>query len=147
MKKLLLWFILICGLMLLLFACRSSRQATAAPAALNGSWELIYILDPPSTFHGLYPTAKKPILNFDTNAGTLSGNTSCNSLSGKLNTDGNKIDFNGPIIMTKMFCPGDGEPAFMNVLKRVDRYDINKKEGTMTFFAGDETVMKFTRKK
>jgi heat shock protein HslJ len=68
----------------------------------------------------LYP-GKKPQLVFTSSApDEFSGNTGCNSIHGKFKTNDTEIKYDEPIAMTKMFCKGDGEQAFMNMLKKVN---------------------------
>lgn len=74
-----------------------------AVSKLDGTWELNYITGPKITFEGLYPN-KKPTIIFNTKENQVSGNNSCNSYTGKLAIDGNKIDFTQPMAVTKMMC-------------------------------------------
>ena len=109
---------------------------------LAGSWELDYISGPRIAFDGLYPD-KKPQIVFDFTESRVSGNNSCNSFSGKLNVDGNKINFNEPMAMTKMFCEGGGENTFMEALKKVNTYSVTDGGKTLNFIMGDIAIMRF----
>ena len=119
----------------------NESMTTASP--LDGTWELNYIAGVSVPFDSLYPD-KKPMMIFDGAKGQVSGNTGCNRFSGKLNTDGNKLNFNSPMALTKMFCPGEGENRFLETLKKINTYSIN--ENTLTFIMGDIAVMRFVRK-
>lgn len=143
------------GLFLLTFligfvACKSSKTAKTTQTAmsdkstLEGEWELNYIMLPGSSFEDLYKE-KKPVIKFDVAGQKFSGNTSCNSFAGKLKTDGPKIDFTEPFMMTKMFCPGEGENKFVETLKKVTTYSVTD-ENTLNFISGDIGVMRFSRK-
>lgn len=99
---------------------------------------------PGSSFEEAYKE-KKPFIKFDVAERKFSGNTSCNSFAGKLKTDGQKIDFTEPFMMTKMFCPGEGENKFVETLKKVTSYSITD-GNTLNFISGDIGVMRFTRK-
>jgi heat shock protein HslJ len=102
----------------LLVACKSTKQTTAPMpdiSKLAGNWELNYISG--IAFDGVYPN-KKPVISFDVVANKVAGNTSCNSFNGALKVDGNKINFNDPMAMTRMACPGEGEAVFVGALKK-----------------------------
>jgi heat shock protein HslJ len=113
---------------------------------LEGSWELNYISGPKIAFDGLYPD-KKPTISFNITENQFSGNNSCNSYSGKLLTEGKKIDFTRPIAVTKMMCgDGQGEQTFMSTLEKINTYSISDEGKTLNFMSGDVTMMRFTKK-
>lgn len=142
MKKLCL-FVVVCSFILV--GCANKKQLTnkSSQDFLNGTWELEYVSGPRIAFEGLYKD-KKPSLTFDIQNKRISGNTSCNSLNGALVVDGNKIDFNGPIATTKMFCPGEGENIFLETLKKVNTYSIST-DNKLTFIMGDIAMMRFKK--
>jgi heat shock protein HslJ len=133
-----------------LSACKNSKKmSTNSPAAsslssLNGTWELNYISVPGKSFDELYNT-KKPEIRFETGEKRFSGNTSCNSFTGKLNADDHKISFKDPFVMTKMMCPGEGENVFTETLKKVNSYSISD-GNTLNFISGDIAIMRFIKK-
>ena len=53
------------------------------------------------------------------------GNTSCNTINGKVEIDKKQIAFSD-IITTEMACPGDLEQRFLSALHRVNNYKIEK---------------------
>lgn len=110
---------------------------------LDGSWELVYVTGPRIAFNGLYPD-RKPQLNFDLDKGMVSGNTSCNSLTGPLKLDGNKISFKQGLATTKMLCQGSGEGVFLKALETVEIYQI--KDDTLSFSSVNGELMRFVRK-
>lgn len=120
-------------------------NASSDSSKLTGTWELNYITGSRIAFGGLYPN-KKPTITFDVVNNLVSGNTSCNNFSGKLIVEGNKIDFTGPIAMTKMMCQdGKGENVFVETLKKVNTYTISN--GTsLNFIQDDMVVMRFSKK-
>jgi heat shock protein HslJ len=136
---------------IVIFACKNEAKKTAAATTpviadsvkLNGNWQLNYITGA-TNFDSLYP-AKIPAINFDVVSKKISGNTGCNSFSGKLVTEGSKISFADPMIMTKMFCPGDGEPLFLQNLQKVETYLIVN-DTTLNFMMGELAIMKFSKK-
>ncbi|WP_256003632.1 MULTISPECIES: META domain-containing protein [Pedobacter] len=113
-------------------------------SALGGTWELVYISGPRIAFNGLYP-AKRPSIKFDISEKRFSGNTSCNSFSGTLSADDTTIDFTQPFMMTKMACPGEGEAIFVEMLRKVNRYEITA-DTALNFMTGDITMMRFNKK-
>ncbi len=134
------------------YACSNKTAKTSAAATpviadsvkLNGNWQMTYITGATTSFDSLYP-GKIPAINFDVVAKKISGNSGCNSFSGKLVTEGNKISFADPMIMTKMFCPGDGEPIFLQNLQKVETYLIVN-DTTLNFMMGEIAIMKFVKK-
>lgn len=122
----------------------ASDQPMVPSVPLNGSWELNYISGRRIAFEGLYPD-KKPFVRFESEKGRVSGNTGCNSFTGPFKTSGSTISFAEPMAMTRMACPGEGEQAFTDMLKKVTGYAIT--DGTtLTFLMGDIAVMRFTKK-
>lgn len=138
-----------------LFACSSTKKAgpsaasasdsakVADTAQLAGSWELNYIAGAASV-DSLYPT-KKPVINFDMAAKRVNGNTGCNNFNGPLITTGHKIDFTGPMALTKMFCTGEGETVFLDNLKKVNTWSVSD-GSTLNFIMGDIAIMRFSKK-
>lgn len=109
---------------------------------LAGSWELTYIMEPGTSFDSLY-AARKPTITFDVVDKKVNGNSSCNNFWGKLDVNGNQINF-GPMAMTKMGCPGSGEQVFLNNLERVNTFDVQ--DGILTMIMGDIVVMRWNKK-
>jgi len=135
----------------LLTGCSTARKgsetstASRPPASLQGSWELDLLSHPTRSFDALYPD-RKPELSFDTGKGQFSGFTSCNRIHGALQADASTISFKGDIAMTRMACPGEGEAAFMEQLKRINRYSVSADGKQLTFIQGDIALMRFHRK-
>lgn len=111
---------------------------------LSGEWELFYITGPRIAFDGLYPR-RKPMLRFDLEKARVSGNTSCNSLSGELKAEAeNKISFKKGFATTKMFCEGTGEHTFLKALEQVETYAI--KDSTLSLSSNLGVIMRFKKK-
>lgn len=113
---------------------------------MKSAWQLIYISGPRIDFSGLYPN-DKPTITFDLKENRVFGKNSCNSYSGTLNVDGNKISFKGPMAVTKMFCPGEGENVYMNTLEKIDSYSISEDGKTLNFIVGDVAMMRLKKNK
>jgi len=145
MKRVILTVFIACCLF---SACKSTQKTNSAPESskLAGDWELTYISGPRIAFDGLYPN-KKPTISFDTSTNRVSGNSSCNSFNGKLNSDGNKINFNEPMAMTRMACiDGNGETVFMETLKKINSYSITDDGKILNLNMGDIAMMRFSKK-
>lgn len=122
---------------------KNTVDASSDLSKLGGRWELNYISGPRIAFNGLYP-GKKPELLFELTEKRVSGNSSCNSFSGKLVADDNSINFNEPMVATKMACPGEGEAIFFEMLKKVNKYSITG-DTTLSFMMGDIAIMRFKK--
>lgn len=83
-------------------------------------------------------------MTFNLEEKRVSGNSSCNSFSGKLVADDTSISFNEPMVSTKMACPGQGESIFFETLKKVNKYNING-DTTLNFMMGDIAIMRFNK--
>jgi heat shock protein HslJ len=148
MKKIILLIFISCGF---LSACKSTKntantntEMTPNTSKLSGTWELNYISGKRIAFDGLYPD-KKPQINFNLTENELGGNTSCNGFGSKMVIDGNKITFSEPFAKTMIFCEGEGESSFLDMLKKVNSYSVSN-DNTLTFIMGDIAVMRFTKK-
>jgi heat shock protein HslJ len=142
MKKIILSLTLFCSV---LISCNSVKTANSQKAALQGAWELNFISGPRIAFSGLYPD-NKPTITFNLKDTSVSGKNSCNSYAGKLNADESKINFKEPMMVTKMFCPGEGENVYMNTLQKIDSYSVSEDGKTLNFIMGDIVMMRFEKK-
>lgn len=132
---------------LTLMSCNSTKTTNSTTSSLEGNWELNYITGPRIAFGGLYPN-KKPSINFDLKESRVSGNNSCNSYTGKLNIDHNKISFSGPMAVTKMMCMEgmQGETTYMEALQKVDSYSVSEDGKVLSFMMGEVMMMRFDKK-
>jgi heat shock protein HslJ len=143
MKKIILLLAISC---LAFVSCTTTKTATKKTATLEGTWELDYISGPRIAFEGLYP-GKKPTLIFDLKENRVSGNNSCNSYTGALKVDGNKIDFKDTkMAMTMMACEGQGGDVYMGTLDKIDSYSISEDGKVLNFIMGDIAMMRFVKK-
>jgi len=143
MKKIILVLTVSC---LTFMSCKSTQSTMKTAASLEGTWQLNYITGPRIAFDGLYPN-KKPAITFDLKENKVSGNNSCNQYFGKLQVDGNKINFkDAKMGMTMMACQGSGENTYMKTLDQIDSYSISEDGKTLNFIMGDITMMRFEKK-
>lgn len=122
---------------------KNTVEASSDLSKLEGNWELNYISGPRIAFNGLYP-GKKPAITIDLLEKRINGTTSCNTFFGKLAADDTSINFNEPMAMTKMACPGEGENIFLNNLKKVNKYTVSG-DTVLNFMMGEITIMKFKK--
>lgn len=66
-----------------------------------------------------------PVLEIYLKEERVHGNTSCNTINGKMKVDENEIKFYD-IVTTEMACPGNLEQRFLSALDKVTNYKIEK---------------------
>ena len=126
------------AIILFMFSCKSTHKASAQTATQKNmfvketKWVMV-------SFHGKKPAEagfreRVPYVVIDKEAGTISGNSGCNSFSGKAVIEGDKMKAER-IASTKAFCMGVPESEFfadlseLNTLKTEDNKLIFLKEG------------------
>jgi len=124
-------------------AHKTNKAAAGRTAVVNGDWELQDLPGTTIPMSQLY-TGKRPFLHIDVAAGRASGNTGCNSFSGPVRVRSGHIRFSENMMMTKMYCQGEGETSFIQVLKKVDAYRSDS--ATLTLLSAELPVMQFNRK-
>src|SRR5690606_39320552 len=127
-------------LTMILLSCSTAKKAEKGTSAeqLEGTWELQYMQG--KEVDELY-ARRKPFIRFDLEAKRVSGNTGCNSFSGPLVINDDSINFNQPFAMTKMFCEGVDEQAFLEAMERVETFRV--KDDVLEMLNGDVVVMRF----
>lgn len=88
---------------------------------LNDIW-VLEAIDQVEITEAEYPK-ERPRLEFHKVDGTVMGTTGCNTLTGTYTSSGNALTF-GPLITTKMACPGQGESQFVKALAEVSAFKI-----------------------
>jgi heat shock protein HslJ len=131
---------LIFFLALFISACSSSKTTNNLS---NAKWELEYISGTRIAFEGLYPD-KKPQITFNTATNEVSGTNSCNGYMAKYTSNGKSISFGDPGPATMMFCEGGGEQAFLQMMKKVNNYSIDK-EGKLNLNINEVPMMRFKK--
>lgn len=133
-----------CGFCLLLVNCKTTKMPvdeTPSPASpsiessvtqqaqsivdsnrtgrLNGTWLLTKMPGNDNDW------SRVPELNLDLQEGTFTGNTGCNSMSGRFRVSNEEVSFDDEIVMTKMACQGRyNEQAFLSNLLRINNFII-----------------------
>ncbi len=107
------------------------------PKSLNGSWKLQMLFASDNNWK------IAPYININLKDKTFSGNSSCNSISGKFTISDSYLAFDKNIISTKMACSGNYERSFLEVLLKINKYTLGKDE--LELAQGEIVLMKFTR--
>jgi heat shock protein HslJ len=126
-------------------ACCSTKTDNAKEAKTsiyNTTWELEYISGARIAFEGLYPETK-PIVFFDDQKSSYSGNTSCNGYTGSFKLENNVIIY-GETTRTMRYCEGSGEETFLGMLKRANKPVIDS-EGKLLMMMDDIPMMRFKK--
>lgn len=134
--------LLLCIAVLLTSSCSPSKNSLAqAMRILNSKW-VLQSLAGQSSLGNIFEN-KLPFLQFDTDALSVSGNNGCNNMTGPLKMEaGNKISFS-QLAGTKMACPGQGEPLFMDALTKVTHFKIDNE--VLTLLNQGQEVMRFLK--
>lgn len=124
---------------------KSKNKSTESTAinSLEGKWVLSFVAG--GDLKKLYKN-HKPYIVFDLKNGLVSGNNSCNSFSGSIKVEGNKISYPQPFTQTLKACEGDGENIFMDALDKSKTF-VFADENTVDFIGGDLGIMQFKREK
>lgn len=111
------------------------------PSTVVGAWTLTYLEG--ADIAKLFPD-KKPIIAIDPKKILISGFNGCNTFSGKIKIEANKITFLGPIQQTLKACNGNGEQKFMDALNTVKSFALSEND-KLDLIAGDRGAMQLTR--
>ncbi|WP_370214352.1 META domain-containing protein [Mesoflavibacter profundi] len=123
---------------LLITSCSTTKQASL----YDTSWELEFISGTRIAFNGLYPN-KKPRIQFNKDLQKAQGNNSCNGYSAEYTLKENSISFGQPDPTTMMFC-GEGEQAFLKMMRQVNRYSFDN-DGKLNLMLDNVTLLRFNK--
>ncbi|OMQ13058.1 META domain-containing protein [[Flexibacter] sp. ATCC 35103] len=124
-------------------SCTTMKDTAKTDDLYNTTWELEYISGPRIAFEGLYPD-KKPYIKFDKEKSEVYGNAGCNGYSAPFTLKGNSLTFGEQGPATLMFCEGGGEQTFLQIIKKIDSYSINK-DGKLNLNMKDIPMMRFKK--
>lgn len=133
---------------LAIISCHTSRKLPPTIViekdnvpSFNGKWQLKMLFASENAW------TMPPFININLKNKTFTGNSSCNSISGKFIIIESYLGFDKNIISTKMACTNpDGyrdEKAFLSALLKINKYTINKDE--LELSQGEIVLMKFKR--
>lgn len=131
-----------------LTSCHSSKPSSGNVlieknnlSYLNGSWQLQMLFASDNNW------VRTPVLNINLKDNTFSGNSGCNSISGKFSLKENYFGFDKNILSTKMACAetkaNRDERSFLTTMLKINNYTIIKDE--LEFSQGEIVLMKFKR--
>jgi heat shock protein HslJ len=136
-------------IVLLLIGCKHAKHVTAPTvkepiavpknygADLQGKWQL-------ENLWGMDSTQLRPAyISFDFDSLSFTGNTGCNSISGKFSFSNELIIIDRRIISTKMACPGYNDKNFINLLLKINRFNIEN--NTLELSQNDLVLMTFRK--
>lgn len=121
------------------------KKTAVSSATLQGTWMLDYVLAH-ADLPVLYPGKKPELIIPAAGGGAFQGTSGCNRIGGNLIVEGRKMTFADPVALTRMMCPGGGEKAFLDALKRVNAYALSTKGDELTCIQGDIVVLRFLKK-
>ncbi|WP_029269969.1 META domain-containing protein [Flavobacterium sp. KJJ] len=124
-------------------SCTTMKDTSKSDDLYNTSWELEYISGPRIAFEGLYPD-KKPFIKFDKSKSQVFGNAGCNGYSAPFTLKGNSLTFGEQGPATMMFCEGGGEQTFLQMIKKIDSYAIDK-DGKLNLLMNNIPMMRFKK--
>jgi heat shock protein HslJ len=110
----------------------------ADTSKLNGKWFLQPVL-PSDTAAGKIPT-----LVFNVSKHRFTGNTGCNTMSGRFQLSGRNITIDSNIVMSKMACTGYNEQAFIKSLLRTNGYKFD--HGVLVLLFDGTELSRWVRK-
>lgn len=137
-------------LLVLATGCGASKKSNTMTDvhSLDGTWEANYLMPTSAkSFDELFP-GKKPSITFDSRQGKAGGMSGCNQFNCSFSIDGNAINFGESMAVTKKNCVHgqDGEQAFLETLKRINKYSIAEDGKTLNLLQGDIAVMRLVRR-
>lgn len=130
-------------LTILLSSCTSMKNPDSITGLYDSRWELEYISGPRIAFEGLFPE-KKPQLTFSKETSEVSGSSSCNGYGTRYTLEGKSILFGEPNPTTMMFCDGGGEQFFLQMIKKISSYSIDK-DNKLNLNIGQVPMMRFKK--
>lgn len=128
---------LICSIAVLIISgCSAGNKNSTDTGSINNKWTAESI-NGIKTDSAVYKDGF-PVLEFNSEKGTVTGSTGCNSLNGSLNVTGSTLKISD-IITTKMFCVDIDEVTFLSILKKADNFEI--RDGKLYLYSGKDLKM------
>lgn len=124
-------------------SCTTMKDTTKTAHLYDTSWELEYISGPRIAFEGLFPD-KKPLIKFNKATSDASGNAGCNGFHAPYTLKGTSITFGDQGATTMMYCEGGGEQVFLQTIKKINTYSIDK-DGKLNLLIDNIPMMRFKK--
>ena len=106
--------------------------------SIEGKWFLQPVL-PSDT-----ATGTTPFLQISLRSKTFSGNTGCNMMRGSFSKTDSSFAFSKDIALSRRFCTGYDEGAFLRSLQRTNRYKIEN--GVLILFLDATELSRWTKR-
>ena len=119
---------------------KTVTETDTVSTSANGKWKLIEI-NGQKPDEGHYMTGI-PDLEIRETDNKFTSNSGCNRTNGGVQIVGDQMSFS-KFFSTKNTCPGTGESEYVNTLRSVDSYKLEK--GVLILNAAGKTVLKFNR--
>lgn len=123
---------------LIIFSCSSGKET--ANSRLHDIWAIESIEGEKININENFKNL--PVLEIYLEEERFHGNTSCNTINGKINVDETKLKFYD-VVTTEMACPGNLEKRFLTNLIKVNRYKIEKMK--LYLYEDDNELMIFQK--
>ncbi len=141
MKKLICLLSLVIFAVLITVSCGTTAKTSITTRLSSHPWEL-------STLNGKALDLNEfrnniPFLTFDL-SGKLTGSAGCNKFAGTFDLKKDAIKLI-PGVMTRMACPGNGEPLFLATMAQVTKIKMNGNK--VTLLDDSKELMTFLPKK
>ena len=121
------------------------RERTAEDAVTDNRLNDIWVLESIKDLQANEKNYMKglPTIEINIKEMRFSGSGGCNSISGKLESKGDNIKF-GPVISTRMMCPGNYESEFLTALNNAESFKIENNR--LYLMQSGKTLMVFETK-
>ena len=120
--------------------------AEATGSALDGNWELTYIMDGAKPLDDMFPEGLAT-LTINLAEERVNGNAGCNVFTGSCSVEGSSFKVLEPLAVTRKMCAEmSGEDLFLQVLVKVDSYVLADEGKTLDLRSEEALAMKFSRK-
>lgn len=119
---------------------KTTTETDTVSKTVNGKWKLIEINgQKPDEGHYMTGIPDLEIMEADKK---FTSNSGCNRTNGGVQIVSDQMSFS-KFFSTKNTCPGTGESEYVNTLRSVDSYKLEK--GVLILNAAGKTVLKFNR--
>jgi len=128
----------ICSIGVFRNRCYAQKKLFIDASNLNGTWKLVPVLASDTA------TGKLAVIQFNVSANSFTGNTGCNTMSGKVTVNGNMLSFKEQVVDTRNACQGYNEDAFMANLLKVNHFKIEN--GVLQLMVDQTVLSKWVKK-
>lgn len=132
------FLIALCGICFFLSVDAQEKPHKNNSTLIDGLWYLRPLIAADTA------TGVLPNIRINSSTRSFSGNTGCNTMEGKLEKTDSTLRFMEPIAMTRRYCSGYDEAAFLQSLKKANRYQL--RNGDLILYFDATELSRWTRK-